>query len=100
LEILKQQIILSNREKFDIFEIRRGHRLKFFSYTYRMSDKYGIFRPIIRWDNHEGRIHYDTFNINKQISLQKECEYKEPAEILRLIRIFKHNLAIMDIDKL
>ena len=100
MEIIKQRIIISNRERLDIFEIRRGHRLKFFSYTYRLTDKHGNERPIIRWDNHDGQIHCDSFNINKQITIQKNCAYKDPAEILRLIKIFKHNLAIMDIDQL
>jgi hypothetical protein len=100
LEIVKQQIILSNRERFDILELRIKHRLKFFSYTYRISDKYGTARPIIRWDNYEGQIHYDTFDTNQRLFVQKPCQYKPPKEILQLIKIFKHNLPNMEIDQL
>lgn len=100
MEIIKQQIILSNRERFDILEFRIKHRLKFFSYTYRVSDKYGEHRPIIRWDNYEGQIHYDTYDANQRLLSQKACQYKPPREILQLIKIFKHNLANMDMDQL
>jgi hypothetical protein len=100
MEIFKQNIILSPRELFEVFEIREKHRLKFFSYTYRTIDKEGNIRPIIRWDNYEGNIHYDTYDINQRLFRQKPCAYKPPREILQLIKIFKHNLANMDIDQL
>ena len=100
MEILKRQITLSSRERFDIFEIRNRHRLSYFSYTYRISDKLGKNRPIIRWDNYGGQIHYDTYDSNQRLLNQKNCEYKNPTEILHLIKIFKHNLATMDINQL
>ncbi len=100
MEIVKQQIILSSREKVEIFELRVHHRLKFFSYTYRISDKNGLDRPIIRWDNYEGQVHYETFDTNKRVFTQTNCEYKPSHEILRLIKIFRHNLANMKIDQL
>jgi len=100
LEIMKRQITLSNRERFDILEIRNRHRLSYFSYTYRVSDKSGENRPIIRWDNFGGVIHYDTYDLNQRLLTQKNCEYKDPKEILKLIRIFKNNLVTMDLDQL
>ena len=100
MEIIKQQITLSTRERFDIFEIRNRHRLSYFSYTYRISDKAGANRPVIRWDNYGGQTHYDTYDSNKRLLDQKKCEYKNPTELLRLIKIFKYNLVAMDISQL
>jgi hypothetical protein len=100
LEIVKQQLLLSARERLDIFEIRVQRRLKFFSYTYRITDKEGVNRPIIRWDNYEGHLHYDSYDNNQRVFTQKKCQYKAPREIQELIRIFKHNLANIEIDQL
>ena len=100
MEVNKLQILLSKRERFDIFEIRDRHRLTYFSYTYRITDKYGSNRPIIRWDNFQGQIHYDTYDSNQLLLEQKKCDYKSHKEILQLIKIFKHNLPMMDIDQL
>jgi hypothetical protein len=100
MEILKQQFILSNRERFDILEIRNRHRLTYFSYTYRITDKYGSARPIIRWDNFGGQNHYDIYDSNQHLISQKDCEYKDSRELLQLVKIFKHNLATMDLNQL
>ena len=100
MEIFKQQILITNKEKLDIFEIRVQRRLKFFSYTYRVTDKRGVDRPIIRWDNTEGQIHYDSFDVNQRVFTKKQCQYKPPREILNLIKIFKQNLANIEIDQL
>lgn len=100
MNIIKQQILLSSRERLDILEIKERHRLKFFSYTYRITDKSGNNRPLVRWDNYEGQIHYDTYDSNQRLYTQKKCDYKNPSEILQLIKIFRHNLANMDIDQL
>lgn len=100
MEIIKRQIVLTKRERFDIFEIRNRHRLQYFSYTYRISDKFAENRPIIRWDNFNGQIHYDTYDVNQRLLNQQNCDYKDSKEILRLIKIFKHNLASMDLEKL
>ena len=100
VQILKRQILISKREKIILFEIKSGHRLKYFSYTYRVTDKSGENRPIVRWDNFGGSIHFDTFDTNQNLMNQQKCEYKNPNEILRLVRIFRHNLANMDVKKL
>jgi hypothetical protein len=100
MEITQRQFILSKREKFNILEIRISHRLKYFSYTYRISDKFGIDRPIVRWDNYGGQIHFDTFDTNQRLLNQQKCEYKSAREILDLVKIFKNNLVTMDISQL
>ena len=100
MEILKQQFLLSLRERFDILEIRNRHRLTYYSYTYRLTDKFGHFRPIIRWDNFGGQHHYDIYDSNQHLVSQKNCEYKNSSEILRLVKIFKHNLVTMDLSQL
>ena len=100
MEILKRQIYISKREKISILEIKSGHRLKFFSYTYRVTDKSGENRPLVRWDNFGGNIHFDAFDTNQNLINQQKCEYKNPNEILRLVKIFRHNLANMDIKLL
>ena len=100
MDIIRQHINLSNNECVDILEIRVQHRLKFFSYTYWVTDKSGTIRPIIRWDNSEGQIHYDTYDADKRLFAQKSCEFKDSREILRLIKIFRRNIANMDISQL
>lgn len=100
MEIIKQHLILSKRERFDIIEIRKKYQLRYFSYTYRVNDKHGVNRPIVRWDNFGGQIHYDTYDVNGRLFSQKTCEYKDSREILSLIKIFKHNLATMDLNQL
>jgi len=97
LDIVIRHFILSNRERVDIFEIMQKHRLKFFSYTYRITDKYGKNRPLVRWDNFNGQIHFETFDSQNRIFNQQVCDYKNVRDILELIRIFKHNLANMDL---
>ena len=100
MEIHKQSIIISKKELLDILEIRVKHRLKFFSYTYHVLDKTGKKIPIVRWDNYGGIVHYDTYDYNHRLSNHQRCEYKLPSDILQIIKIFKHNLATMDISKL
>ena len=100
MEVFKQQIFISEREIFNIFEIKVGHRLKFFSYTYYVTDKSEQSRPVVRWDNFNGQIHFDTYDTTSRLFNQKPCQYKKPAEILQLIRIFRQNLANMDIEQL
>lgn len=100
MEVFKQQTFISDREIFNIIEIKVKHRLKFFSYTYYVKDKTGTSRPVVRWDNFNGQIHYDTFDASSRLFQQKPCQYKKPREILQLIRIFRQNLANMNIDQL
>jgi hypothetical protein len=100
MEIIKRQIILSIREKVEFLEIRLGHRLSYYSYTYRINDKYGKNRPIVRWDNFGGQIHFETYDLNGHIFKQQKCDYKNMKEILNLVKIFKNNLAVMDISQL
>ena len=100
LEIVKQRIYLSIHEYIDILEIRIQRRLKFFSYTYRVIDRTGKDRPIVRWDNYNGQIHYDSYDSNQRLFVQKSCRYKQPREIVQLVKIFRHNLANMEIDQL
>jgi hypothetical protein len=100
MEIVKRLIIISNREKLELLEIKTGHRLNFFSYTYRVSDRAGENRPVVRWDNLGGSIHFDSFDTNLNLINQQKCEYKSPNEIINLVKIFRHNLANMDINQL
>ncbi len=100
MEIIKKQFILSKREKVELIEIRAGHKLLYYSYLYRISDKYGKYRPIIRWDNFGGQIHFETFDLHGRIFKQQNCDYKDTREILNLVKIFKNNLAVMDISQL
>jgi hypothetical protein len=100
MNIVKRQIIISNREKLDILEIKIRSRLSYFSYIYRISDKSGINRPVVRWDNYGGNIHFETFDSKQHIIKQEKCEYKTPNEVLQLVKIFKHSLANMNINEL
>jgi hypothetical protein len=100
MEIVKRQIMLSKRERFDILEIRNRSRISYFSYTYRIFDKTGNIRPIIRWDNFDGQVHYETFDSYNRLFKQEPCDFKDYKEILQLVKIFKHNLATMDISHL
>ena len=100
MEIIKQRIVLSNREIVEVLEIKERFRLKYFSYTYKLTDKSGNERTVIRWDNYGGQAHYDTYDSNQQLLQQQDCDYKNPSEIIRLIKIFKHNLVTMDLTRL
>ena len=100
MEIFIQRYILSEHEHADFIEIKMRHRLMYFSYTYWFKDKSGNVRPIVRWDNFGGQIHYDAYDTNQQLFKQQNCEYKDPREVIRLITIFRQNLANMDLNKL
>ncbi len=100
MEIYKKEIYIAKHEKIEILEIKNRHRIKFFSYTYRVTDRSGSNRPIVRWDNFGGTIHFDRFDSNQHLINQQKCEYKNPSEIFRLIKIFRHNLINMDVKQL
>ncbi|WP_455391681.1 hypothetical protein [[Eubacterium] cellulosolvens] len=100
MEIVKQQIFLSNRERLDILELRVQRRLKFFSYTYRVTDRNGTNRPILRLDNYDGQIHYDSYDVNQRVFTKKRCPYKSPRELLQIIKIFRQNVGQIELEQL
>ena len=100
MEIRIQKYILTEHEHVEFIEIRIRFRLQFFSYTYWQKDKDGKTYPIVRWDNFGGQVHYDTFDANHQLFKQENCDYKDAREILRLVTIFRHNLANMDLNNI
>ena len=100
MDIRKQRIWIHKDEVLDALEIEKDGKLKFYSYTYRIRGKQGVWNSAVRWDNLEQSPHVDKYDQNSSLVEQKPCREKPLKEILKLIGIFRSNLMTMDVSEL
>ena len=61
----------------------------------------GFWRPLIRWDNYDEKPHVDVYGENQNlISQQPITDHKDLKEIVELVKIFRRNLAVMNISEI
>jgi hypothetical protein len=94
-----QKIFVHRDEQLAGLEICEGQRVKFYSYTYYVNVR-DAWLPCVRWDNAEQQPHVDRYDENGTLIEQQHCREKSFKEVLKLVKIFRRNLAAMNLAEL
>ena len=94
-----QKIYVHRDEHLVGIEVYEGQRVKFYSYTYYVNMR-NSWQPCVRWDNAEQQPHVDRYDENGTLIEQQHCREKNFKEVLKLVKIFRRNLAAMNLAEL
>ncbi len=101
MEIVKTRVWVHKEEVIDAVEIKEKGKIKFYSYTYKIMNKKGEWKPAIRWDNFEQEPHVDRYDATTAALIeQRECREKDLKDVVRLVTAFRRNLLAMDVSEL
>jgi hypothetical protein len=94
-----QKIYVHRDENLVGVEVFEGMRIKFYSYTYYVNVR-DAWLPCVRWDNAEQQPHVDRYDETGTLIEQQHCREKSFKEVLKLVKIFRRNLAAMNLGEL
>ena len=98
--VKRNRIWVHKNELIDSLEIFSEDKRRYYSFTYKITNRNGKERNLVRWDNHELGPHVDRYDEASNLIEQAPAGEKSLRDIITLVTIYRQNLLAMNLSEL